>query len=63
MEYKVVLKYTYKYISSGNYYKEAVREYYHLIKDVNNSKVFGFGPTDRKIDLKEVNDNNIKFTY
>ena len=65
MEYKVVLKYTYKYTSSGNYYKEVVREYYHLIKDVEHNSVFGIGytPTDKKINLKEVNDNNIKFTY
>ena len=65
MSYKVVLKYTYKYTSSGNYYKEAVREYYHLIKDVEHNSVFGIGytPTDKKINLKEVNDNNIKFTY
>ena len=55
MDYKVVLKYTYKYTSSGNYYKEAVREYYHLIKDVEHNSVFGIGytPTDKKINLKD----------
>ena len=61
MKYPIVLKYNYSYISSGNYYKEAVREYYQLFTDSKNFETFAFGftPTDILLTVKEVSENEI----
>lgn len=61
MKYPIVLKYNYSYISSGNYYKEAVWEYYQLFTDSKNFETFAFGftPTDILLTVKEVSENEI----
>ena len=61
MKYPIVLKYNYSYISSGNYYKEAVWEYYQLFKEDLSFEMFAFGftPTDKQLTIESIYDNEI----
>lgn len=65
MDYKLVLKYNYSYVSSGNYYKKAERVYYQLFNDENNSSMLalGFTPSDKVVDVKSISQDKITFTH
>ena len=39
MKYPVILKYTFSYICSGNFYKPATSEYYQLFTNLNDSRM------------------------
>lgn len=65
MDYKLVLKYDYSYVSSGNYYKKAERVYYQLFEDENRSSMLalGFTPSDKVVDVKSISEDKITFTH
>ena len=61
MKYPIVLKYNYSYVSSGNYYKKAEREYYQLFKEDLSFEMFAFGftSTDKQVKIKSISENEI----
>jgi len=64
MKYPIILKYRYSYIISGNFYKEAVREYYQLFENKDKSKMFSVDSvTDIKVNVDEYREDEIKISY
>ena len=64
MKYPLILKYTYSFIISGNYYKEEVREYYELFSNEKESKMLSVkSVTDIKVNVKELKENEVTFEY
>ena len=65
MKYLIVLKYNYSYVSSGNYYKKAEREYYQLLAKDNSFRMFalGYGPSDIQLKIQSVTENEIACTH
>lgn len=64
MKYPLILKYTYSFIISGNYYKEEVREYYELFSNEKNSKMVSINSvTDIKVNVNKLKENEVTFEY
>ena len=64
MKYPVILKYTFFYICSGNFYKPATSEYYQVFTNLNESRMVTIkDPVYEKVNLEEYSDNEIKFSY
>ena len=64
MKYPLILKYTYSFIISGNYYKEEVREYYELFSNEKKSKMVSINSvTDIKVNVNKLKENEVTFEY
>lgn len=65
MKYPIILKYNYSYVSSGNNYQKAEREYYQLFTDMENSKMFSLSTLshDIVVDIQGCSENEISFTH
>ena len=64
MKYPVILKYTYSYICSGNYYQPAKSEYYQLFTNKDESRMVSIGSSIyEKVILENYSDNEVNFSY
>ena len=64
MKYPVILKYTFSYICSGNFYKPAASEYYQLFKNINDSRMVSINSAVYdNVDLEKYSDTEINFSY
>lgn len=64
MKYPVILKYTFVYICSGNYYKPVTSTYYQLFTNLSESRMVSISNSVyEKVDLKKYSDNEIEFSY
>ena len=64
MKYPVILKYTFSYICSGNFYKPATSEYYQLFTNLNDSRMVSIQTAVyEKVNLEKYSDDEISFSY
>ena len=64
MKYPVILKYTFSYICSGNFYKPATSEYYQLFTNLNDSRMVSIQTAVyEKVNLEKYSDEEISFSY
>ena len=64
MKYPVVLKCIYSYVSSGNYYKEAINDYYLIVnEDLSYDKFYLKHGSLKDIVIKKIEDDILEFDY